>query len=84
MPSAPDIFYYRDSDQNEIDIVLETYNGLTPLEIKLSSNPHRNDVGKFSVLGKFKKPILNGGIVCTIDKPLSADANNALIPVWLV
>jgi len=78
------IFYYRDTDQKEIDIVLETHAGLTPIEIKLSSNPHIGDVAKFEVLSKFKKKILEGAIICTIDKPLLIAGNNVLLPVDLL
>jgi predicted AAA+ superfamily ATPase len=81
---SPNMFYYRDIDQKEIDIVLESYNGLTPIEIKLTSNPHSGDVGKFKALEKFKKPINKGALICTIDKVALADSNNALLPVWLI
>lgn len=83
-PQSPNLFYYRDIDQKEIDVVLESYNGLTPIEIKLTSNPHGSDVAKFKALEKFKKPINRGGLICTIDKAVLADTNNALIPVWLI
>jgi len=78
------IYYYRDTDQKEIDLVLESHRGLTPIEIKLSSNPHAGDTAKFDVLKKFGKPVLPGAIICTIDKPLLIKGDNLLVPVWLL
>ena len=84
MPQAPNIFYYRDIDQKEIDVVLEYYNGLMPLEIKLTSNPRVGDSAKFEVLKKFGKPVLPGALICTIDKPLLTGGDNVLLPVCLL
>ena len=84
MPQAPNVFYYRDIDQKEIDVVLEYYNGLMPLEIKLTSNPRAGDVAKFEILKKFGKPVLPGALICTIDKPLLTGGDNVLVPVCLL
>ena len=84
LPNGPNIYFYRDVDQNEVDIILETYNGLIPLEIKLSANPNKRDKEKFEILKKLNKPILPGGIICLIDKLYKIDENNSLIPVGLV
>ena len=80
----PSIFYYRDKDQKEVDIVLETFDGLTPLEVKLSANPNKRDLQKFKVLQKLGKNINNGGIICLIDRLYPCDENNCLIPVGLI
>ena len=84
MSQPPNVFYYRDVDQKEIDLVLETHEGLIPLEIKMTSNPHAGDTAKFEVLGKFKKTVLPGAILCTIDKPLLIDKSNVFLPVCLL
>ena len=78
------IFYYRDIDRKEIDLVLETHAGLTPIEIKLSSKPYYGEEKKFKVLEKFGKKILPGAIICTIDKPLLLTGDNMLIPVQVL
>ena len=80
----PNVFYYRDVDQKEIDLILETHEGLTPLEIKMTSNPHTGDIAKFAVLNKFKKNVLPGAIFCMIDKPLLIEGDNVFLPVCLL
>jgi hypothetical protein len=82
--TPPNVFYYRDIDQKEIDIVLENHNGLTPIEIKLTSNPHIPDIAKFTELNKFKKPVLPGALLCTIDKPLLVTNDCVLLPFDLI
>lgn len=78
------IYYYRDKDKKEVDLVLENHAGLTPIEFKLSSNPNQGDVAKFAVLEKLGKPVLPGAIICTTDKPLLITGNNVLLPVNLI
>jgi len=78
------IFYYRDNDQKEIDIVIEKYDGLLPMEIKLTSSAHYSDVKKFSLLKKFKKPVLPGALICTIDEPLLAQEGDIILPIKLI
>jgi hypothetical protein len=84
LSQAPNIYFYRDFDQHEVDILLETFDGLTPLEIKLSANPNKRDLQKFAVLQKLGKKINNGGIICLIDKLYPVDDKNCLIPVGLI
>lgn len=78
------IYFYRDIDQNEVDVLLEDSTGITPLEVKLSANPNKRDIEKFKVLEKLGKPINNGGIICLIDKLHPVDEKNSLIPVGLI
>jgi hypothetical protein len=65
-------------------LVLENHTGLTPIEIKQTSNPQEGDVGKFKVLEKLKKNILPGVVACTIDKPLLLKGENVFLPVSLL
>ena len=81
MHNPPEIYFYRDSDKNEIDIILEDFDGLTPLEVKLSANPNKRVVNRFKVLDKTGKEIKNGGIVCLSDDIYPIDEKNSLIPV---
>ncbi len=72
--------FYRDSNQKEIDLVLEQDGILHPVEIKLGSNPDRRNIRAFSLLEKSNKKIGHGGIVCMTENPFPIDAANSLIP----
>lgn len=63
----PNIYYYRDIDSKEIDIIFADATGITPVEIKKSKNPTNADKN-FSVLSKLKVNINTGLIVCMSDE----------------
>ena len=76
--------FYRDTNQKEIDLVLEIDGTLHPFEIKRAASPERKTIKTFSLLTKSGKNIGAGGIICMADKPLPIDAQNSLIPVNLL
>jgi uncharacterized protein len=84
LPQAPDIYFYRDIDKNEVDILISSFEGIAPIEIKLSANPNKRDIGKFSVLNKLDRPIIDGGIICLIDNIYPVDEKNCLIPAGIL
>ncbi len=48
--SVRDLYYYRDADQKEIDLVMETGRVIYPVEIKMSARPDRNMARVFNLL----------------------------------
>lgn len=75
------LYFYRDTDQKEIDLLIERDGTLYPIEIKKSANPGNMATRSFSTLEKLGKPIGPGAVVCLrpTDIPLSRDA--VAIPV---
>ncbi len=76
--------FYRDTNQKEIDIVLEENGILHPLEIKKSSNPDKKAVGSFCLLEKSSLKIGEGGVICMIEKPYPLDERNNSIPCNII
>lgn len=76
--------FYRDTNQKEIDIVLEENGILHPVEIKKSSNPERKLINAFSLLEKSSLKIGEGGIVCMTEKPYPIDSRNNYIPCNII
>ena len=76
--------FYRDTNQKEIDIVLEENGILHPLEIKKSSNPDKKTVGSFQLLEKSSLKIGEGGVICMTSKPYPLDKNNNYIPCNII
>ncbi len=76
--------FYRDTNQKEIDIVLEENGVLHPVEIKKSSNPERKSMNAFSLLKKSSLKIGGGGIVCMTEKPYPIDDSNNSIPCNII
>lgn len=60
----PYIYYYRDKDSKEIDIVLEQDGELHPIEIKKTSNPGSELTRTFSLLDRTSVPRGKGSVIC--------------------
>ena len=80
----PPVFYYRDTDGKEIDLLMEQNNTLYPIEIKKSANPGREAARHFVVLEKTRKQVGAGGVICMASDLLPMDSKNSYIPVWLI
>ena len=67
-----EVYYYRDRDQKEVDLIIESFEGIYPIEIKkgIYTVNYKKD---FSFLKKYNKTILNGLIIdsCEEIKPLN-------------
>lgn len=80
----PFIYYYRDKDNKEIDIVLERNGTLYPLEVKKTMMPDKRWTNVFGVLDKTSLKRGTGGILCLSDKFTAFDRDNLIIPVWVI
>lgn len=76
--------FYRDKNQKEIDLIVETDGVLHPFEIKRSASPERKAIKAFGVLEKSDREVGAGGIICMAETPFPIDANNSLIPVNVI
>lgn len=69
------LFYYRDIDQKEVDLLFVRQNSIFPIEIKRSDSP-KNPTKNFKVLSKYKMDIQQGIIIDNCDKirPVNEEA----------
>ncbi len=78
----PNIYYYRDKQKREIDLLIEENGKLHPIEIKKKSTPDKGDIKNFDIVEKVLKfPRGRGAVVCaaTTHLPLTSDVD--VIPV---
>jgi len=80
----PQLFYFRDKDSKEIDLLWEANGTLYPLEIKKTSNPDVRLTKVFGLLEKSGKLLGNGGVVCLYDNFLPLGKGNFVIPIRCV
>ncbi len=92
----PPVYYYRDKDKNEIDLLLYENGTLYPIEIKKAASPGRDAIKNFRLLkpatepGKYgeadgmKTMIGHGAVICMANELLPIDKNNWTVPAWLI
>ena len=80
----PFMYYYRDKDAKEIDIVLEHDGVLNPIEIKKTSNPGTELIKVFEVLDRSSTPREKGAVVCMKPSLGAIDRDNYIVPIWMI
>jgi len=78
------LWYYRDKDSNEIDLVMECDGQVHPLEIKRSVNPGSELVSAFQILDKGSVPRGKGAILCMRPELSAINENNYIVPIWMI
>lgn len=77
------LYYYRDIDKKEIDILLVKDGVIYPMEIKKNAAPSK-PTKNFSVLEKYKTPIMRGMIIENTDKIRAINDKAFSFPVSLL
>jgi predicted AAA+ superfamily ATPase len=81
----PPLYYYRDRDGREIDLLIWQNGTLYPLEIKKHANPDKDHIRAFQVLEGFpgfKRG--SGGLICMYPELTTLRGEDRVIPVsWL-
>ena len=80
----PYLYFYRDKDAKEIDLLLEHDGVINPVEIKKTANPGSELVKVFSLIDKSGTPRSKGAVVCLKPGLTAIDRENYVVPVWLL
>ena len=75
------VYFYRDTNNREIDLIVEKGNILYPIEIKRTASPSKNDARHFGVLEKARMDVGLGAVVCLVDSPVSLGPDIVAMPV---
>jgi len=91
----PPLFFYRDSNKKEIDLIIYQNGAAGPIAIRKGSAP-KDAVRNFSVLRPLEKPpgkrgpwhlrtnIGTGAVICMSEDVLPIDEKNWYVPAWLI
>ena len=80
----PFLYYYRDSDAKEIDLLLEQDGKLYPLEIKKMATPPKKLTKVFELIDKSPLQRGTGAVLCMAEKLGAFDENNLIVPIGLI
>ncbi len=77
----PHFHYYRDADQREVDLVIETGEAFYPVEFKKTATPSKTASRNFRLLEKLGKPVGHGAVLCFVDRDVPLSASVAAVPI---
>lgn len=78
------IYYFRDKENHEIDLLIERNGKLYPIEIKLGSRINSKDLNNIEYLHKKIPELGKGAIISLSPHNLPIDGNNEIIPAGLI
>lgn len=76
------LYFYRDKDMNEIDLLILQDGTLYPIQIKKHADPNKNDISIFRILDKI--PSIKrgqGGVICMYDNLITLKGEDKVIPI---
>ena len=81
----PPLYYYRDHDKNEIDLLIELGDTLHPIEIKTTGDPKKSMVNAFNLLENIHgKKTGTGALICLAKERLPLKDNVWIVPASLI
>ncbi len=80
----PSLYFYRDKEGKEIDLLIEDGQTLYPIEIKKSATPSRDALKNFGVLENIDKEIGSKTVICSIKKPAFLSKDATALPVTYI
>jgi hypothetical protein len=81
--TAP-IYFYRDRDGREIDLLFDVDGKLWPVEIKHAATVRREWGGPFGALERLRKPVGAGAVVCLTPRELPVTRAVAALPIGFI
>lgn len=75
------LYFYRDRDGKEIDLLIYFNNTIYPFEIKKTASPNKEMIKNFEVLKNTKKEIGNGGVICLCPDVYPLTEKDKVIPI---
>lgn len=78
------LYYYRDNNGKEIDLLIIYNNTIYPIEIKKSANPPIEAIKNFKIVERFGMQVGTGGIICMKENLFPINENNYYIPIELL
>ncbi|GAB1825608.1 MAG: ATP-binding protein [Burkholderiales bacterium] len=76
----PSLYYYRDTDGREIDLIIEEAGMLYPIEIKKTSSPRASMVKSFDVLPKEVRG--KGALLSFVNEDVPLSSNVSAVPFF--
>ncbi len=80
----PPLYYYRDKDKKEIDLLIYKDNVIHPVEIKKSASTHPSDARHFKALAALGATVGHGAVICLVSELMPLTKDVTAIPVQML
>lgn len=80
----PYLYFYRDRDAKEIDVIMEGDGKLCPLKIKKTATPDKRIIRAFGVIDKSPLQVGTGAVLCMAEQFGAFDRDNLIVPIWMI
>ena len=80
----PYLYFYRDRDAKEIDVIIEGDGKLCPLEIKKTATPDKRIIKTFGVIDKAPLEVGTSAVLCMAEQFGAFDKDNLIVPIWMI
>lgn len=80
----PYLYFYRDRDAKEIDVIIEGDGKLCPLEIKKTATPDKRIIKTFGVIDKAPLEVGTSAVLCMAEQFGAFDRDNLIVPIWMI
>ncbi len=77
----PPLYFYRDRDGREIDLLFDYDGNLWPVEVKHASTVRREWIRPFAALERLGKPVAAGAVICLTGDTIPIAPNANALPV---
>ena len=78
------LYFYRDRDAKEIDLIMEGDGRLCPIEIKKAVSPDKRITRVFKLLDKSPFQLGTGAVLCLSQQFGAFDRDNLIVPIWMI
>ena len=80
----PYLYFYRDRDAKEIDVIIESDGKLYSLEIKKTATPDKRIIKTFGVIDRAPLEIGTSAVLCMAEQFGAFDKDNLIVPIWMI
>lgn len=74
-------YYFRNLDQKEIDLLIETGDQIYPIEFKKTANPSAHIFKHFQMLNQLNKNIGHGAVMCFVERDIPLSKTVTAVPI---
>ncbi len=80
----PPLYYYRDKDGKEIDLLIVQDRAICPMEIKKSASPRSEWAKNFDALDRLRPAWTEGGVICLCREVIPLTKKTSAIPIGVL